>query len=166
MQKNLHMLQKESKKAWDPKSTYIRWVYISIVCPTLIYANLSWGHITRFPSKHTALDKLNCLAATLITPFGVLPQSKPWKSYMTLSHFTSLFIMKPLNLYPVIHIVSPWYGQAIIHHIKPILDTVNSGMTHYSLPNYPFPPWIVIGLKLTISHLTVSIQLSIPLSPK
>ena len=32
------------------------------------YASLSWGHITRFPSKHSALDKFNRLAATLITP--------------------------------------------------------------------------------------------------
>ena len=62
------MLQKGVKKAWGPKPTYIRWIYVAIVRPKLGYASLSWGHITRFPSKYSALDKLNRLAATLITP--------------------------------------------------------------------------------------------------
>ena len=64
----LHMLQKSVKKPWGPKPTYIRWIYNAIVRPKLVYAALSWGHITRFPSKYQQLDKLNSFAADLITP--------------------------------------------------------------------------------------------------
>ena len=51
------MLQKDVKKAWGPKPTYIRWIYTAIVRPKLTYAAISWGHSTRFATRHAALDK-------------------------------------------------------------------------------------------------------------
>ena len=48
------------------------------------------GHITRFPSKHAALDKLNRLAATLITP---VRRSTPIKT------MEILYDLIPLHLF-------------------------------------------------------------------
>ena len=84
------MLQKGVKKAWGPKPTYIRWIYVAIVRPKLAYASLYWGHITRFLSKHSALDKLNRLAATLITP---VRRSTPIKT------MELLYDLIPLHLF-------------------------------------------------------------------
>ena len=84
------MLQKGVKKAWGPKPNYIRWIYTAIVRPKLTYAALLWGHSTQFANKHTALDKLNRLAATLITP---VRRSTPIKT------MEILYNLIPLHLY-------------------------------------------------------------------
>ena len=55
------------KKAWGPKPTYIRWVYIAIVRPRLCYGSIVWGHTARLETRKEDLDKLNRLAATMIT---------------------------------------------------------------------------------------------------
>ena len=49
------------------QSTYIRWVYIAIVRPKLCYGAIAWGNTTRLDTRKEALDKLNRLAATMIT---------------------------------------------------------------------------------------------------
>ena len=62
------MLKNSVKKAWGPKPTFIRWVYIAIVRPRLCYGAIVWGHTSRLDTRKESLDKLNRLAATMITP--------------------------------------------------------------------------------------------------
>ena len=64
----LFMLKKSVHKAWGPKPIYIRWVYIAVVRPKLCYGAIAWRHTTRLDTRKEALDKLNRLAATMITP--------------------------------------------------------------------------------------------------
>ena len=63
----LFTLKSSVKKAWGPKPTYIRWVYIAIVRPRLCYGAVVWGHTTRLDTRKEGLDKLNRLAATITT---------------------------------------------------------------------------------------------------
>ena len=126
--KYLHMLQKGVEKAWGPKLTYIRWIYTAIVRLKLTYAALSWGHSTCFANKHTALDKLNRLAATPITP---VRRSTPVKT------MELLYNLIPLHLY---------------------IRYKNTGMTSSSMLSYPYLPqtasMTLFGSKLTAYHLT------------
>ena len=64
----LFTLKKSVYKNWGPKPVHIRWVYIAIVRPKLCYGAIVWGHTTRLDTRKEALDKLNRLAATMITP--------------------------------------------------------------------------------------------------
>ena len=64
----LFTLKKSVHKAWGPKPIYIRWVYIAMFRPKLVYGAIAWGHTTRMDTRKEALDKLNRLAATMITP--------------------------------------------------------------------------------------------------
>ena len=84
------MLKKSVHKAWGPKPIYIRWVYIAIVRPKLCYGAIAWGHTTRLDIRKEALDKLNRLAATMITP---VRKSTPVKT------MEILYDLIPLHLY-------------------------------------------------------------------
>ena len=64
----LFTLKKSVYKAWGPKPIYIRWVYIAIVRPKLCYGAIAWGLTMRLDTRKEALDKLNRLAAAMITP--------------------------------------------------------------------------------------------------
>ena len=86
----LFTLKKSVYKAWGPKPTYIRWVYIAIVRPKLCYAAVAWGHTTRQDARKEALDKLNRLAATMIT---AVRRSTPVKTMEV------LYDLIPLHLF-------------------------------------------------------------------
>ena len=57
--------------------------------PKLCYGAIAWGHTTRLDSKKEALDKLNRLAATMITP---VRKSKPVKTMEILYDLISLYL--------------------------------------------------------------------------
>ena len=79
----LFTIKKSVSKAWGPKPTYIRWIYTAVVRPRLCYGAVAWGHSTRLETRKDQLDKLNRLAATMITPVRRSTQSKQWRLYMT-----------------------------------------------------------------------------------
>ena len=86
----LFTLKKSVCKAWGPKPVFIRWVYIAIVRPKLCYGSIAWGHTTRLDTRKGALNKLNRLAATMITP---VRRSTPVKT------MEILYDLVPLHLF-------------------------------------------------------------------
>ena len=121
----LFTLKKSVCKAWGPKPIFIRWVYIAVVRPKLCYGSIAWGHITRQDTKKEALNKLNRLAATMITP---VRRSTPVKTMEV------LYDLVPLHLFIQYEAVASlsrnrqnmkldWQGQSLtkktyIGHLK------------------------------------------------
>ena len=56
------------QKSWGPKPNLIRWIYTAIVRPRIAYASISWGHTLKLEGRKDMLNKLNRLAAAMITP--------------------------------------------------------------------------------------------------
>ena len=64
----LFMLKKAVYKAWGPKPILIKWIYTAIVRPRITYCAIAWSHTLRYTTRKITINKLNRLAATMITP--------------------------------------------------------------------------------------------------
>ena len=62
------MLNKAVYKAWGPKPIIIKWIYTAIVRPRITYCAIAWSHTLRYTTRKITINKLNRLAATMITP--------------------------------------------------------------------------------------------------
>ena len=66
--KYIFMLRKAVMKAWGPKPLFLKWIYTAIARPRFCYGTVVWGHTLRLPSRWENTEKLNKLAAAMITP--------------------------------------------------------------------------------------------------
>ena len=51
-----------------PRADLVKWIYISIVSPRILYAYYVWGQKSEKSDLSQALPKLNNLACKMITP--------------------------------------------------------------------------------------------------
>ena len=84
------MLKRAVYKAWGPKPKLIKWIYTAIVRPRITYCAIAWSHTLRYTTRKITINKLNRLAATMITP---VRRSTPIKA------LEILYDLIPLNLY-------------------------------------------------------------------
>jgi ribonuclease HI len=78
------------QKGWGPKPQYIKWIYTAIVRSRLTYGCVAWGHVSSQAHKKELLNKLNRLAAVMITP---VRRSTPIKA------MEIIYDLMPLHLY-------------------------------------------------------------------
>ena len=62
------MILKNVNTTYGPRADLVKWVYISVVRPRILYAYYIWGHKTGKVEILQSLQRLNNLACKMITP--------------------------------------------------------------------------------------------------
>ena len=125
---------------WGPKPKFIKWMIDAVFIKRCTYGILVWGHILRHPTKKAAVNRLNKLATSMITPVRT---STPLEGLQVIH-----------NMMPI-HLLAMYEALASLKHNSHTieLDWLGYSPTRKTYVGH-FHYWQQIQIKLNLSKET------------